>query len=319
MKLEVCLMQYRDYYETLGVPKNASQDDIKKSYRKLAKKYHPDANPGNKEAEEKFKGISEAYEVLGDTEKRKKYDTFGQNANFRNGYDFDPSQYGFGKNVKYDYKTGGSGGFSDFFNMFFGGGGINLNGIFSGAGTKAGRSARQPWAGPQRGQDREAAIDITPEQGFAGVEKRISIQGGGGEKTVSFKVPAGIKDGEKIKLGGQGLSGVNGGSDGDLYLTVRIKPGSRFELDGMNVTTSLEVYPWEAALGAEKAVDILDGRIAVKVPPGIQTDNKIRVPGKGYIDRTGNRGDLHIRIRIVNPKVLTPEQRELYEKLMKTC
>lgn len=306
-------MQYRDYYETLGVSKTASQDEIKKAYRKLAKQYHPDTNPGNKAAEEKFKAVSEAYEVLGDSEKRKKYDTFGQSTNFRNGFDFDPSQFGFGKNARYEYRTGGNGGFSDFFNMFFGGGGIDMDSIFSRAGR--GGAGRNSWNAPQKGQDREAEISVTPEEGFRGIEKRITVQGGGGEKTVSFKVPPGIKDGEKIKLAGQGSPGLNGGAPGDLYLMVKIKPGSGFELEGMNVNTTLDVYPWEAALGAEKAVETLEGKIIVKVPPGIQSDNKIRAAGKGYIDRIGSRGDLYIKIRIMNPKILTPEQRELYEKL----
>lgn len=308
-------MKYRDYYEILGVPKSASQDEIKKAYRKIAKKYHPDANPGNKEAEEKFKEANEAYEVLGDKDKRKKYDTFGQNTNFSNGSDFDPSQFGFGNSARYEYKTGGNSGFSDFFDMFFGGGGLDFDGLFSGGGRG---SRRQAWNTASKGQDREAEITITPEEGFRGTERRISIQSAGGDKTISFKIPAGIKDGEKIKLSGQGGPGKNGGPNGDLYLNIKLANGSRFELEGMNINTTLEVYPWEAALGAEKPVETIDGRIAVRIPPGIQSDNKIRAAGKGYIDRSGNRGDLYIRIRIVNPVVLTPEQRELYESLAKT-
>lgn len=303
-------MQYRDYYSVLGIDKNASQDDVKKAYRKLAKKYHPDANPNNKKAEEKFKEVNEAYEVLGDAEKRKKYDNFGSKVNFQNGYDFDPSRYGFGDNVRYEYRTSSGGDYSDFFNMFFGDDGFDLGSIFGGGGS---RRRRQSYS--VRGEDIEAVIEISPEEGFKGVEKSVSIRGLKGDKNLSFKVPKGVKDGEKIRLKGQGEQGRNGGENGDLYLTVRFKKGGRFELEGKDLHMTLDVMPWDAALGDEKAVDTLDGRILIKVPPGIQTDSKIRVGGKGYIDRNGTRGDLYIKIRIVNPKVITPEIREIYSKL----
>ncbi len=303
-------MQYRDYYNILGIDKNASQDDIKKAYRKLAKKYHPDANQNNKTAEEKFKEVNEAYEVLGDAEKRKKYDTFGSKVNFQNGYDFDPSRYGFGDNVRYEYRGSSGGDYSDFFNMFFGDGGFDLGSIFGGMGSN-----RRGQNYSVKGEDIEAVIEILPEEGFSGVEKSVSLRGRTGDKSLSFKIPKGVKDGEKIRLKGQGEPGRNGGESGDLYLTVKFRKGSRFEIDGKDLFTTLDVLPWDAALGAEKSVDTLDGRILIKVPAGIQTDSKIRAAGKGYTDRTGIRGDLYIKIRIVNPKVMTPEIRELYNKL----
>lgn len=302
-------MQYKDYYNILDIDKKATQDEIKKAYRKLAKKYHPDANPNDKKAEEKFKQVNEAYEVLGDAEKRKKYDTFGSEVNFQDGYDFDPSKYGFGNNVKYKYSTN-AGDYSDFFNSFFGEGGFDLGSIFGGGGT---RRRRQSYAA--KGGDIEAVIEILPEEGFGGIEKSVSIRGRTGDKSFTFKIPKGVKDGEKIRLKGQGEPGTNGGSNGDLYLTVKFKKGSRFEIEGKDLLTTLDVMPWEAALGAEKPVDTMDGRILIKVPPGIQTDSKIRVAGKGYTDRSGSRGDLYIKVRIMNPKVMTREIKELYTKL----
>lgn len=303
-------MKFRDYYEILGVDKNAGQDEIKKAYRKLAKKYHPDAHPGDKTLEEKFKEANEAYEVLGDPEKRKKYDQFGQGGQFSNGYDFDPSQYGFGNNTHYQYTTGGS-GFSDFFNMFFGGSSLNTEDIFNRGRTRTGRSANSR----MKGEDSEAVINITVQEGFNGTEKRISLRTASGDRTISFRIPAGIRSGEKIKLAGQGNPGFNGGENGDLYLTVEIVPGNGLKLDGSNIQAGMDMMPWEAALGAEIPFDTLDGRILVKVPPGIQTGNRIRVAGKGYRDKSGTRGDLYIKARIVNPAVLTDKQKELYEKL----
>jgi len=323
-------LKFKDYYETLGVSKDASQEDIKKAYRKLAKKYHPDVCPGDKKAEEKFKEINEAYEVLGDPEKRKAYDQLGQGYNFKDGFDFDPSQFGFGKNVRYEYSTGNLEDFSDFFNMFFSRVRSGKNAFsdfgdledfigFEGFGTGSDFdifTGRRSADARKDGKDAEASIEITPEEGFNGVEKKISIRTGKGEKTISFKIPAGVKSGEKIRLAGQGNPGLNGGKNGDLYLVVNFKKG-KFELDGINLNSTIDITPWDAALGAELPFDSIDGRILVKIPAGIQTDNKIRIAGKGYRDRSGKRGDLYLRARIVNPKVLTKEQREMYEKLKK--
>ena len=310
-------MKYRDYYEILGVDKKASQDEIKKAYRKLAKKYHPDTHPGDKAAEDKFKEANEAYEVLGDAEKRKKYDQFGREGQFANGADFDPSQYGFGNNVRYEYRQGVNGDFSDFFNMFFGGsdpfdsfGGSG--GIF---GQKQARGSRFTQNRQMKGEDNEATLEITPAEGFSGAERKISFRTASGERTISLKIPAGIKPGERIKLTGQGGPGVNGGKNGDLYLKVEFRRDSGFELEGMNLEAQVELFPWEAALGAEISFMTLDGKISVKIPAGIQTGNKIRVGGKGYRDKAGARGDLYLRVKIVNPERLDKAQRELYEKL----
>lgn len=322
-------MQYKDYYSILGVEKTATQDDIKKVYRKLAKKFHPDMNPGNKRAEERFKEISEAYEVLGDNEKRKKYDMFGSEAQFSNGADFDPSQYGWkGGNARYEYSAGGD--HSDFFNMFFSDA-FDLNSLFGGS-RGGGRTTRvyenadlngifgQQGARSRirEGENAEAEIEITPEEGAAGVEKRISLQTQSGTKTINFKIPKGVGSGETIRLKGQGYEGTGGGKAGDLHMIVRIIKSERFDLEGNDIITNVDIFPWDAALSGKVSVETLDGRIIVKIPEGIQPDSKIRVAGKGYPSRGGKHGDLYIRVRIVNPKHLTAEQKGLYEKLKKT-
>lgn len=302
-------MQYKDYYGILGINKAASQEEIKKAYRKLAKKYHPDTNQGDKQAEETFKDVGEAYEVLSDPEKREKYDNFGSAADFQNGYDFDPAQYGYNGNVRYEWK-GSSGAHSDFFNMFFTDGGFDIGDIFGASGSRGTHLVYD-------GEHIEAEIEITPEEGFSGGEKRIALQTQHGVKNYTFKIPKGVRDGEKIRLKGQGHPGTNGGKSGDLYLTVRFRPGEHFALEGQDLVASLDIYPWDAALGGKVPVKTLDGRIMVKIPEGLRPGSRIRVPGKGYADRAGKRGDLYIKPRIVNPAHLTAETKELYQKLKK--
>ncbi len=324
-------MQYKDYYAILGVDKTASQDEIKKAYRKLAKQHHPDVNKGDKTSEAKFKDVAEAYEVLGDVEKRKKYDTFGSQAQFNNGTDFDPSQYGFnGGNVKYEYA--GAGDHSDFFNMFFSDA-FDLNDLF-GQARGGGRTSRVYEGGDfgdifgqarggsraprvRNGHDVEAEIELTPEEGAAGTERRISLQTETGMRIINFKVPAGVSDGETIRLKGQGHPGGNGGKNGDLRMTVKMVPG-RFTLKDGELNASADVYPWDAALGTKLTVDTLEGRIAVNIPVGVKPGSRIRVTGKGYPFRSGPRGDLFLTVRIVNPAQLTAEQKKLYEKLKET-
>jgi len=298
-------MDYVDYYSTLGVDKSASQEDIKKAYRKLAKKYHPDLNGKNKGAEEKFKSINEAYQVLGDADKRGKYDDMGKEAHI--GSDFDPSNAGFGNNVRYERSEAEDNDFSDFFNMFFGG-----NRDFSSQGFRQERNAAKYSVD---GEDIDAEINITPKEGFNGAEKKISLKDGRNDRTITFRIPVGIMSGEKVKLSGQGNPGRNGGRNGDLYLTVILKNTAQFEIDGMNLSTNLDIMPWDAALGAEAKVATLEGRILVKIPVGVQTGSKIRVPNKGYKDKKGNFGDLYINLRIVNPTVISSEMKELYGKL----
>jgi curved DNA-binding protein len=312
-------VKYRDYYEVLGVDKNATQEQIKKAYRKLAKAYHPDANPGDKKAEEKFKEISEAYEVLGDEEKRKKYDRFGSEFNFTHGYDFDPSQFGF-KTSNTRYGFGSNRGFSDFFDMFFGNGGIDLDEIFSSIGRKRYNVrdfSAYDSAGYQqklRGEDKEAEVKISVADGFFGTEKHIVLETPNGRKKIAIKIPKGIRPGEKIRLAGQGGKGINGGANGDLYLTVNFRE-DEFSLKGSDIIQELELKPWTAALGGEVIVKTLEGRLSVNVPGGIRSGESIRIQGKGYHNSIGGRGDLFLKVKINNPAYLNEKQKALYRQL----
>lgn len=292
-------MEYKDYYKILGVDKNTSQNDIKKAYRKLAKKYHPDLNPDDSKAQEKFKGINEAYEVLGDAEKKKKYDTFGSNANYSNGQNFDPSQYGFGgSGGTYTYSSSGGEGFSDFFNMFFGG-----------AGSKSSRGSRSPFQQAPR-QSYESQLNITLEEAYNGATKNMTLNFMGENKNLSIKVPKGILPGKKLKVKGE-----KWGIDGDILFSINFVPDNENTLDGLDIISKQDVLPWEAALGAKVVVNTLSGKIRVNIPKGIVGGKRMRIPKKGYVDMKGNTGDLYIEINIVNPTELSPEMLKLYEEL----
>lgn len=307
-------MKFKDYYEILGVKKDATDEEIKKAYRKLAKKYHPDANPGNKEAEEKFKEISEAYEVLGDKEKRKKYDQFGHRMYFNDGFEFDPSQFGFNRTY---YQTGNASGFSDFFNMFFGGGsdGFNtddiLGSIFGNIGSRGARSVKR------KGEDITSHLEIDPTDALLGKSVKVTVNVNGKAKTLDIKIPVGIKEGEQIKLKGQGSEGVNGGPNGDMYIKINFSPNAQYKVNGLDMEKKVELLPWEAALGTGILVDMPDGKkMNVNIPPGINTGNKLRIPGQGYTDRNHNRGNLYLNISIVNPPVIDEKMKKLYRELM---
>lgn len=301
-------MEYRDYYKILGVEKSASQDEIKKSYRKLAKKYHPDLHPDDEKAQEKFKEVNEAYEVLGDEKKRKQYDTFGSSANFSNGQNFDPSQYGFGGNG-YTYTTQG-GDFSDFFNMFFGGGGgqrssrassgFDIGDLFGGG---AGRSRR-----PQR-QSYESELTISLDEAYHGITKKMTLNIGGENKAIDIKVPSGILPGKKLKVKGE-----KWGVSGDILFKINVE-GGRDTLDGLNINKKLDIFPDEAALGGKKVVETFEGKIKINIPKEISSGKKIRIPKKGFKDMKKNTGDLYIEINIVIPENLSDKEVELYKQL----
>ena len=301
-------MEYKDYYRILGVDKNATNDEIKKVYRKLAKRYHPDLNPNDQKAQEKFKDINEAYEVLGDENKRKKYDAFGSGSSFTNGQNFDPSQFGFedfGDGYRYTYTTGGGGeGFSDFFNMFFGGQGSGINDLFGG--KTRGRGA---YYEPTQ-QSYESEIDIRLEEGYRGTTKTVSFKVGNETKSLSVKVPKGILPGKKIKI-----KSKKAGIHGDIYLKVNFIKDGKLKLEGLDIYKRVDLLPWEAALGTKVVVDTFAGKIKIAIPPNIEGGKKIRIPRKGYRDMKGNIGDLYIETNIVNPPNLTEEQKRLYEQL----
>ena len=303
-------MEYKDYYKILEVDKSSSQDDIKKAYRRLAKKYHPDLHPDDNNAQEKFKEINEAYEVLGDEEKKRQYDTFGSNYNFSGGQNFDPSQYGFGDGYTYTYSSSDGGDFSDFFNMFFGGGGsqrssgFNINDLFGSSGGRAQRNGR-----PSR-QSYDSELNISLEEGYQGTSKKVSLNFGGENKNLTIKVPKGILPGKKLRVKGE-----KWGISGDILFKINFIENNKHRLDGLDIISKFDLLPWEAALGTKAIVNTLEGKIKVNIPKGIGSGKKIRIARKGYRDMKDNVGDLYIETNIVNPQKLSKEEEELYKKL----
>ena len=302
-------MEYKDYYKILGVDKSSTQNEIKKEYRKLAKKYHPDLNPDDEKAQEKFKEINEAYEVLGDAEKKKQYDQFGSGYNFNNGQHFDPSQHGFGG---YSYTSSSGGDFSDFFNMFFGGAGgsggassrtagFDIGDLFGGGGRRSSQKQRPSY---------ESELNITIKEGYEGVTKNITLNISGENKSISINVPQGILPGKKLKVKGE-----KWGINGDILFKINFIDEKINTLDGLNITTKVDLLPWEAVLGGKVTVTTLDGKIKINIPKLISSGKKIRIPKKGYKDMKKNQGDLFIEINIVSPQELTEEEVKLYEKL----
>jgi len=318
-------IKYQDYYQTLGMPKTASQAEIKGAYRKLARQYHPDVNK-DKSAAEKFGEIGEAYEVLKDPEKRKKYDTLG--ANWKAGQDFTPppgwekAQFEFGGSrgagpggQRFSGDLGGE--FTDFFEMFFGGQG----GPGGPAGSGPGQMGFDIRNGSRidTGQTHEAALTISLEDAYHGTTKQITLQGAPSHagKTLSVKIPPGTTNGSTIRLAGQGGPSHGGGRQGDLLLRITIAPHQHIQVHGHNLHTSLSLTPWEAALGAKVPVRTLDGQVSLTIPAGTQSGQKLRLRGKGLPQRNQpeQRGDLFIQIKIVVPDPLTDEERQLFESL----
>lgn len=308
---------YQDYYGIFGIARNATADEIKKAYRKLARKYHPDINK-EKTAEDNFKKVTEAYEVLRDPEKRKLYDQLGHE--WKNGQDFrQPPEWNY-----QHFDTGSDNGepnfnkgFSDFFETLFG--------------AKTGKQGRPDsfatgsWN--LRGQDHEAKIEISLEEAYLGVSKGITLQSfeiaAKGRVTpvtrnYQIKIPKGITDGTRIRMTGKGGPGVNSGLPGDLYLKVNFMPHPRFKAVGHALNMDVPVTPWEAALGATVTVRLLDGEIHLKIPAGIQSGKKMRIKGKGMPKGKNGYGDLYASIIIVMPSKLTQKQMELFAELSKT-
>jgi curved DNA-binding protein len=308
-------MNYLDYYKILGVDRGASQAEIAKAYKKLARKYHPDLNK-NAGAEAKFKEVTEAYEVLKDPEKRKRYDTLG--SDWKHGVPFDAPP-GFGDGVRFEYSTSGSpfggGGFSDFFEAFFGGrgqragrggGGVDLGDLFGGGGRRGGPEelARQ---------DVETTLVIDLEDAYRGSRKSIEINGPTGRRRYDVKVPRGIRDGERIRLAGQGMG--SGRGKGDLYLTIQIGPHPTFRIEGDDLSVTVPIPAWDAALGGRVPVPTIDGEVQMTVPAGQSSGQRLRLKGKGLPRRGGGQGDLYAVLQVVVPKQLTPEQERLFQRL----
>lgn len=291
-------MQYIDYYKVLGVERDASQDEIKKAYRRLARKYHPDVSKAV-DAEAKFKEVGESYEVLKDKEKRAAYDQLG--ANWKSGQDFHTPP---GWDVQGGMGGGFSGaGFSDFFESVFGGG-------FAGDQFGAGGFQGQQRSVRRKGANQSASISVTLEQVWRGDEISVSVN----SKNLKIKIPQGVKDGQKIRLAGQGAPGMGGGSKGDLFIQVNIKPHHLYQRDGKNIEIELPISPWEAALGAQVEVPLLSGKkIQLKVPEGSGSGKRLRLTGKGM---PGNPpGDFYVRLKVDVPVIESDKQRELFEQL----
>lgn len=307
-------VQYKDYYETLGVARGASDADIKKSFRKLAREYHPDVAKDKKRAEEKFKEINEAYEVLSDPAKRKKYDELG--ANWKSGAEFRPppgyenfagQQFrgrGAGHGTEgFEFHFGGT-GFSDFFEQIFG----SMGGRRSGFG-RAAQFEEQTYT--ERGRDVEGDIMVTLEEAARGSIRSVSVRHGSKTETHQVKIPAGVTEGQKLRLAGRGEHGHGGGEAGDLYLRVRLAKHPDFDVDGHDLIYEAELAPWEAALGAELSVPTLTGRVNIKIPAGTQSGQKLRVRGRGL----GTNGDLFVVTKIAVPTKISDTEKKLWEQL----
>jgi curved DNA-binding protein len=340
-------VKFRDYYEVLGVARGATDEDIKKAFRKLARQYHPDVAKTKKGAEEKFKEINEAYEVLSDPAKRKKYDELGadwkQGAEFRpppgwqqeyrQGRPFTRGQPGQGGDFEFEF--GGTTGFSDFFEQLFGSrmrGGTPF-------GQRGGFAQEENFA--ERGRDVEGEIMVTLEEAMRGSVRAVSLRrgvvcdncngtgeknrkpcpvcGGSGQviktETYQVKIPAGVTQGQRLRVPGRGEAGSHGGAAGDLYLRVHLAKHPDFEVEEHNLIYEAELAPWEAVLGTNLAVPTLDGKVNIKIPPGTQNGQKLRVRGRGLPQRSGPAGDVIVVARIEVPEKITEEERKLWAQL----
>ena len=321
-------VKFQDYYETLGVGREATEKEIKAAYRKMARKWHPDLHPAGEKAaaEEKFKRLNEAYEVLKDPEKRARYDQLGKN--WRDGQDFQapPDMEGVRFYSEGDFAGGFGGGFSDFFEMLFGGGSARAKGFRRRA---------------VRGEDLESEIALTIEEAYRGITKMIRLSGSeicpvcggsairgdsfcthcGGtgttpaEKTLEVKIPPGVREGSRIRLKGQGGAGLGEGGPGDLFLKVRLLPHREFRLVGKDVESDVVLFPEQALLGDQVTVQTIDGPVTVTVPPGSGAGKKLRLRGKGYLDGPKGRGDHYVRVTIDIPREPGKRVKELYEQL----
>ncbi|NNJ85106.1 MAG: DnaJ domain-containing protein [Gammaproteobacteria bacterium] len=308
-------MRYKDYYQLLGISRTAAPDEIKRAYRRLARKYHPDVSK-EPNAEERFKEVQEAYEVLKDPKKREAYNQLG--VNWKTGQDFRPppgweNRFDFGGAPFGNHGFSASGGFSDFFESLFG--------FQRGpGGFHSQPQGRRAGPGPQRGQDEHAKIRITLEEAYQGTERSLRIQGEmastSGQSTgnqLKVKIPSGVTQGQRIRLAGQGRSNFAHGAKGDIYLEVEFLPHPLFRLEGKDVYLDLPITPWEAALGATLNVPTLGNRVDVKIPAGSQSGRKLRLKNRGL--GKAHAGDQYIVLKIVTPEADSDAARACYERM----
>ena len=289
-------VEYKDYYDVLGVSRDASQDEIRRAYRKLAREYHPDLNE-DPDAEDRFKELGEANEVLSDPDKRGRYDRLGAQWRAQERAPGDSDFEDFFAGQGFDRDMGGEFGdgvFSEFFERLFGDG-----------------AARRP-SGPLRGRDIEAVLELSLEDALGGARRRLSLGDG---HSVAVNIPAGVREGQRIRVTGHGAPGRDGGPPGDLYLLVRLRPHPRFRRQGDDLQVDLRVAPWEAAAGATVPVSTLTGTAQVRVPAGSSSGRRLRLRGRGLPTGDGERGDLYATVQIAVPKHLSDEERELFDKL----
>jgi len=341
-------VQYKDYYEILGVPRTASDTDIKKAFRKLARQYHPDVAKNKKQAEEKFKEINEAYEVLGDPAKRKKYDDLGPNWN--TGADFRPppgwESFSSGRSYpgrgqrgeEFEFQFGGT-GFSDFFEQLFGS--MGGRGGPAGFGRRGGMPDEE--FATERGRDIEGDLMVTLEEAMRGSVRSVQVRhgvpcthcggtgqraghvcnvcGGAGQvvktETYQVKIPAGVTEGQRLRVAGRGEAGAGGGAAGDLFLRVRLAKHPDFAVEDHNLIYEAELAPWEAVLGGNISVPTLNGRVNIRIPPGTQAGQKLRVRGRGLPLRDGAKGDLIVVTAVEVPARVSETERKLWEQLAK--
>jgi len=332
--------QTKDYYQVLSVARTATDDQIKAAYRKLARKHHPDLNPGDKAAEERFKELQAAYDVLSNPDNRKLYDQYGDNWRVvqQTGEPPPPNWEGFSQSGP--QQTGGGFDFSGFdFSGFRPGTSGQGFDIFEELFSRGG-GAHQ--TGPRRGRDVEAELELSLEEAHVGGRRTLQLQsaetcptchgrgmvsedqicptcGGRGQilkpKTIDVNIPAGMRDGSSVRLAGQGSTGLNGGPGGDLYLHIHLKPHPKFKVEGDDVEVEMPLAPWEAVLGARIQVPTIDGRVEVNVPQGAQNQQRLRLRGQGLNKRKGGRGDEYVRLNLRVPKTVSAEERRLYEDL----
>lgn len=290
-------MIFKDYYKILGLETNkVTSEEIKLAYREQAKKYHPDVNIGNRNAEERFKDINEAYRVLSEANSKRKYDRMWNN-------------YVGKKKIKYEESTRGKTSiFSDFFNIFFG----SLDNKRMEAKTSASKNMKAP----KKGENIDTQINVSIDEAFKGLDKKISLRTVNGTmRNFDVKIPAGIQNNEKIRLVGQGKKGEHGGKNGDLFIKIKIDDNQKFKLIGYDLYTNLLITPWEAALGTKASVSSIDEDVNVIVPKGTQSGELIRIPAKGYKDGKGSRGDLVAEIKIMVPKNMSEKEANLFKNL----